>query len=70
MSKKMGQIVWTGEENRPFGLRRPCECGCDFREGIKGIGYLTYSDSEGNGFTIWIETEEVYQRLAQAMRRK
>lgn len=46
------QIIWNGEENRPLMACRPCECGCDTRDGSKGVGYLTGSDSTGKGFTI------------------
>ena len=44
-------------------LKRPCECGCDFRDGTHGVGYLIGSDGSGSGFTIWVETEEVYQMV-------
>ena len=47
---------------RPFQLFRPCECGCDFKGGVKGVGYLN-GVQDGTGVTVWIETEEVYQGL-------
>ena len=59
MAKHVEQLVWKGDENRAFRLQRPCECGCD----NPGIGYLTGSDEDGNGFTVWIETEEIYQAI-------
>ncbi len=59
------QITWVGEVNRPLTLFRPCECGCDLRYGNTGVGFLTASDPQGNGFTIWIESEEVFQGLAR-----
>jgi hypothetical protein len=48
-------------------VRRPCPCGCDDRGGRGGVGYLTGSDAAGNGFTIWIESEEVFQRLEKLL---
>lgn len=57
------QFVWEGEENRPLRLYRPCSCGCDERNGEKGVGYLSGSNARGEGFTVWIEDEEVFQRL-------
>jgi hypothetical protein len=61
------EITWKGEKGRLLQVCRPCPCGCDDRGGRPGVGYLTGSDEEGNGFTIWIETEEVYQRLARLL---
>jgi len=61
------QIVWEGEENRELFLHRPCSCGCDTRDGDHGVGYLTGSNSKGEGLTIWIESEEVFQRLKELM---
>ena len=49
-------IVWTdGERGRRLELRRPCACGCDGT--AHGVGYLTGSDPQGRGFTLWIESE-------------
>jgi hypothetical protein len=48
--------------NRPFGLYRPCECGCDSRDGAKGVGYI-HGIKDGLLVTVWIETEDVYQAL-------
>lgn len=59
------QFVWKGHESRPVGVMRPCSCGCDSRDGYKGVGYLTGSDAQGNGFTVWIESEEVYEKLEE-----
>jgi hypothetical protein len=61
------EITWKGEKSRLLQVRRPCPCGCDERDGRPGVGYLTGSDDEGNGFTIWIETEEVYRRLERLL---
>lgn len=57
------QTAWKGEKDRPLGVHRPCSCGCDEREGHKGYGYITGSDAEGNGFTIWIEDEAVFEAV-------
>lgn len=52
---------WTdGEQSRPLRLNRPCECGCDQRDGYKGVGYLTCSDENGDGLTVWILTEQAF----------
>lgn len=56
-------IVWTGEKNRSLSLRRPCKCGCDKRAGITGVGYLTASDHNGNGFTLWLTDEITFKTL-------
>ena len=61
------QKTWNGEKNRPFELRRPCECGCDARGGLPGVGYLTGSDENGNGFTVWIESEDVFTAVERLM---
>ncbi len=61
-------FVWQSpneEPNHYVKVQRPCECGCDFRDGDFGIGYLIGGLGNGKGFTIWIETEEVYQRLRE-----
>ncbi len=68
MKKK--EITWVGEKNRPLSLRRPCSCGCDERDGKKGVGYLTGSTPLGNGFSIWIKSEKVYQAIRKVLRQK
>jgi hypothetical protein len=30
---------------------------------VRGVGYLTGSDPDGNGFTLWIKDEAMYQRV-------
>ena len=45
-------------------VNRPCSCGCDARDGVRGVGYLSGSDAAGNGFTLWINDEATYRRLA------
>jgi hypothetical protein len=57
------QCLWKGEPNRPLGTYRPCKCGCDYRNGMLGVGYLSASDDDGNGFTIWIDDERIYLRV-------
>lgn len=54
--------VWNGEKNRPLRLCTPCPCGCDGRQTREQFGYLTASDHEGNGFTLWL-SEEDYCKL-------
>ena len=65
------QFTWTnGERNRPLQICRPCPCGCDARDnGAKGVGYLTASDEKGDGFTVWIKEEDVYDVLEKYLRR-
>ncbi len=63
----MKEITWKGEKDRLLQVRRPCSCGCDERDGSPGVGYITGSDKAGNGFTVWIESEEVYQRLERLL---
>ena len=65
------QFTWTnGERNRPLQICRPCPCGCDARDnGAKGVGYLTASDEKGDGFTVWIKEENVYDALEEYLRR-
>lgn len=62
------RYLWKGESNRGFGTYRPCRCGCDYRDGVLGVGYLSASDDDGNGFTIWIEDERIYARVKRALR--
>jgi hypothetical protein len=67
----MGSInFWQqGERSRELAVCRPCACGCDTRLGVPGVGYLTGSDPDGNGFTLWIKEEAMYERLARTLRR-
>lgn len=58
------------DKNRPFDLYRPCACGCDERTGFKGAGYLSGSDSQGNGFTIWIKTEKEYKLIKRLLTKR
>jgi len=66
--RESGNLVWTGERNRQLNVYRSCPCGvCS--NSVKGVGYLSSSDSTGQGFTIWIEDEEVFRRLRRAIGR-
>jgi len=56
-----------GERGRPLMVCRPCPCGCDVRGGVPGVGYLTGSDADGNGFTLWIKDEAAYSRIASTL---
>jgi hypothetical protein len=59
-------FAWVGEKNRELNVYRVCRCGvCSSSRA--GVGYLSFSDSDGNGFTIWIKEEEVFRRLRRAI---
>jgi hypothetical protein len=60
-------FVWNkGERNRQLTVYRPCACGtCSSIR--KGVGYLSFSDTHGRRFTVWLENEEVFQRLRRAL---
>lgn len=61
-------LAWNGEKNRRLDVYRPCRCGvCS--EGTRGVGYLSFSDANGHGFTVWIQNEKVFRRLKFALRR-
>ncbi len=49
----------TFAQDRPFDLLRPCSCGCDQRDNPDMVGYL-HAVSDGIGFTITINDEEIY----------
>lgn len=65
---QFNESVWNGEKDRQLAAYRPCPCGVCSR-GHKGVGYLSSSDANGCGFTIWIEDEKVFRRLRHALRR-
>ena len=68
-AKSSGRLLlWEGHRGRELMVYRPCSCGCDARLGVHGVGYLSGSDPDGNGFTLWIEDEAMYQRLAAMLR--
>jgi hypothetical protein len=48
--------------HRPLSLKRPCTCGCDRRDGDRGVGYLT-GGSGTQVVAIWLEHEEAYRAL-------
>jgi hypothetical protein len=60
-------IVWNGEKNRPLDVYRACPCGVCSKN-RKGVGYVSFSDANGRGFTIWLENEKVFRRLRGALR--
>lgn len=61
-----GEVVfWKGDTGRAPRVQRPCECGCDMRDGVKGVGYLTGSDNKGNGFTVWITDEKLFKAMSK-----
>ena len=55
------------EHNRRCKMVRPCSCGCDLRDGDKGVGYVTWS-FDGFGYTIWCIDEDEYQEANRARR--
>lgn len=60
-------FVWSeGERNRPLALYRTCSCGV-CKRGRKGVGYLSSSNAQGKGFTVWIDDERVFRRLARLL---
>lgn len=65
--RRSSGFVWIGERNRQLDVYRVCPCGVCSRNG-KGVGYLSFSDSNGRGFTIWIEEESVFRMLKRALR--
>jgi hypothetical protein len=63
------QWTWRGEANRALNVYRPCQCGCDYRDGVFGVGYLSASNAAGDGFTIWIRDERIFALLKAAFTR-
>ncbi len=67
--KRASNFIWYGERGRRLDAYRPCPCGtCSGTR--QGVGYLSSSDASGRGFTVWIENEEVFQRLSKALKRR
>jgi len=60
---------WFAEPLRDPQVRRPCVCGCDERDGVKGVGYFTASNIDGFGVTLWLENEVDYAALSLALER-
>ena len=56
------RITWAGEKNRKLEVREPCPCGTcsgfDNRMAPGNRGYLTWSDSLGNGSTIFLYEQD------------
>ena len=67
--KQPASFTWFGERNRPMDVYRPCPCGICSKN-RRGVGYLSFSDGEGHGFTVWIEKESVFERLKHALRQR
>lgn len=59
-------LIWKGERNRRLAVYRPCQCNVCSKSS-RGVGYLSFSDADGNGFTVWIEDEKVFRRLKSAL---
>lgn len=60
-------LIWKGERNRQLATYRSCQCNVCSKSS-RGVGYLSFSDGNGNGFTVWIEDEKVFRRLKNALR--
>jgi len=60
-------FAWDGERNRQLNVYRPCRCGICL-ENRMGVGYLSFSDANGRGFTIWIDDELIFRKLRNALR--
>jgi hypothetical protein len=62
----MRVTFWTGERSRGLRIGRPCSCGCE----SPAAGYLTASDPDGNGITVWADDElELHGMVQIAMER-
>jgi len=59
-------FVWKGEKNRRLGVYRACSCAVCSKN-RKGVGFISFSGASGRGFTIWIEHEEVFRELREAL---
>jgi hypothetical protein len=60
-------FIWiNGEKNRQLSVYRPCPCAACSKN-CKGVGYLSFSDASGRGFTIWLEDERVFRALKSAL---
>ena len=60
-------FAWKGERNRPLGMYRPCPCNVCL-EARRGVGYLSWSDAKGHGFTMWVESEKVFRMMRRALK--
>ena len=57
-----------GDQGRQAGMFRACPCGCDHRDGKhRYAGYLSVSNAEGLGFTLWVRDESDYQVMQKTM---
>lgn len=57
--------LWGGPsaaKGRPLRAYRPCECGCDERDGPL-VGYVSGSNAKGEGLTITAPDEATYRRF-------
>jgi len=67
--RESADVIWNnGEKNRTLAVYRPCPC-VTCSKNLNGVGYLSSSDADGHGFTIWLEDEAVFRRLRFALRR-
>jgi len=61
-------FTWNGERNRPLRAYRPCTCNVCSR-GRMGVGYISWSDADGQGFTVWIESEGIFHMMERALKK-
>jgi len=64
--KKGIEFVWDGEKSRQLDVYRPCPCGVCSKN-CRGVGYLSFSNANGRGFTVWIQEEKVFRKLKCAL---
>lgn len=59
------QLAWQGETHRPLQyVHAPCDCRtCSDARPDEGLGYLSMSDDQGRGVTVWITDPDVHERL-------
>jgi len=63
MSRHLRTDYWHGERNRPLSAFTPCTCGCD--TATRPIaGYITASNAQGRGFTMYVYDREDLEYLA------
>jgi hypothetical protein len=60
--------MWRdGEKNRAVRLYRVCPCGaCQRGAKGKGVGFLSGSDANGDGFSLWVRNEAEYALLRKS----
>jgi hypothetical protein len=54
-------VFWKGEKGRTLKMYKPCSCGCDSDRAKNG--YLSGSDAQGNGFTLYCKSKSEFDKL-------